>query len=191
MDILSTLFQQSTRSIGLIIPSVVISEKHQDALEITEHPVEIGAPVADHAYKRPSEVTMEVGFAGGGSLLDLLDTSSVGLSLGTSPKETYQKILDLQATRVPFNVTTGKKQYTSMLIRAIDVTTDKTSENVLMCVLTLRQVLISQTQSVSVTDKSNMASGVSTSAVQDSGVKNPVPDDDASFLEKLAWWWRL
>ena len=184
MDILSTLFQQSTRSIGLIVPSVVISEKHQDALEITEHPVEIGAPVADHAYKRPSEVTMEIGFAGGGSLLDLLDTSSVGLSLGTSPKETYQKILDLQATRVPFNVTTGKKQYTNMLIRAIDVTTDKTSENVLMCVLTLRQVLISQTQSVSVADKSNMTEGVNTSGVQNSGVKTPTQPND-SIIGKL------
>ena len=46
-----------------------------DTLEITEHPVEkptsSGAGfVADHAYRRPSEVVMEVGFAGGGSLLD-------------------------------------------------------------------------------------------------------------------------
>ncbi|CAM3712521.1 hypothetical protein BS639_17205 [Rouxiella silvae] len=185
MDILSTLFQQSSRKIDLIIPNVVVSEKHSDALEITEHPVEIGAPVADHAYKRPSEVTMEIGFAGGGSLLDGLDTSSVGLSLGTSPQEMYQKILDLQATRVPFNVITGKKKYSNMLIRGIDVTTDKTSENVLMCVLTLRQVLISQTQTVSVADKSDMANGVSTSAVQNSGVKTVIPTT-TSILQKLA-----
>ena len=81
MDILSTLFHQQSRKIGLIVPSVVVSEKHSDTLEITEHPVEIGAAVADHAYKRPSEVVMEVGFAGGGSLLDFVDTSSIGLSL--------------------------------------------------------------------------------------------------------------
>jgi hypothetical protein len=42
MDILS-LFQQQSRRIGLIVPSVVISEKHNDTLEITEHPVEVGA----------------------------------------------------------------------------------------------------------------------------------------------------
>lgn len=60
MDILSTLFHQQSRKIGLIVPSVVVSEKHSDTLEITEHPVEIGAAVADHAYKRPSEVVLVV-----------------------------------------------------------------------------------------------------------------------------------
>lgn len=90
MDILSTLFQQQSRRIGLIVPSVVISEKHNDMLEITEHPVEVGAAISDHAYRRPSEVVMQVGFAGGGSLLDFLDTTSIGLSAGLSPKETYQ-----------------------------------------------------------------------------------------------------
>ena len=47
MDILSTLFQQQSRRIGLIVPSVVISEKHDDSLEITEHPVEVGAAISD------------------------------------------------------------------------------------------------------------------------------------------------
>ena len=176
MDILSTIFQQKSRKIGILVPDVVISEKHSDALEITEHPVEkptsTGAGfVADHAYRRPSEVTMEIGFAGGGSLLDLLDTSSVGLSLGLSPKEVYQQIIDLQQSRQPFDVTTGKRQYSNMLIRAIEVTTERTSENVLMATLTLREVIISQTYSITVADKSDMTYGASTSAVQDSGVK--------------------
>ncbi|MFS7244474.1 phage baseplate protein [Rahnella inusitata] len=172
MDVLSVLFNQRSRKIGLIIPDVVVSEKHQDALEITEHPVEIGAPVSDHAYKRPSEVTMEIGFSGGGSLLDFADTSALGISLGTSPKEIYQQILDLQASRVPFDVTTGKRQYSNMLIRAIDVTTDRTSENVLMCVLTLREVIISQTESITVADKADMQEGVSTASLQNTGTKS-------------------
>ncbi len=172
MDVLSVLFNQRSRKIGLIIPDVVVSEKHQDALEITEHPVEIGAPVSDHSYKRPAEVTMEMGFSGGGSLLDFADTSAIGISLGTSTKEIYQQILDLQASRVPFDVTTGKRQYSNMLIRDIDVTTDRTSENVLMCVLTLREVIISQTQSISVADKADMQDGVSTSSVQNTGTKS-------------------
>lgn len=172
MDVLSVLFNQRSRKIGLIIPDVVVSEKHQDALEITEHPVEIGAPVSDHSYKRPAEVTMEIGFSGGGSLLDFADTSAIGISLGASPKEIYQQILDLQASRIPFDVTTGKRQYSNMLIRAIDVTTDRTSENVLMCVLTLREVIISQTESISVADKADMQDGVSTSSVQNTGTKS-------------------
>ncbi|HDX9078517.1 TPA: hypothetical protein RQO69_000534 [Klebsiella oxytoca] len=184
MDILSTLFQQQTRKIGLIVPDVVITERHSDNLEITEHPVEkptsdgVGF-VSDHAYRRPSELVMEIGFSGGGTLLDLLDTSSIGLSLGISPSETYQKLLDLQRSREPFSVTTGKRQYTNMLIRVLDVTTDKTSENVLMATLTLRELNTTQTQTVSVAAKENMKEGANTSAVQNSGVKTLTPQNES------------
>ncbi|HDH1416599.1 TPA: hypothetical protein PIT84_004171 [Klebsiella quasipneumoniae subsp. similipneumoniae] len=179
MDILSTLFQQQSRRIGLIVPSVVVSEKHSDTLEITEHPVETGAPVSDHAYKRPSEVVMEVGFAGGGSLLDFIDTSSLGLTLGLSPKETYQQILDLQTSRIPFDVVTGKRLYSNMLIRAVEVTTDRTLENVLMAVLTLREVIITQTQQIAVADKADMKEGANTSAVINSGTKAAKPQNES------------
>lgn len=189
MDILSALFRQQTRSIGagvgVIVPSVVVSEKHSDTLQITEHPVEIGAAVNDHAYKQPSEVIMELGFSGGGSLLDFANTSTLGLSLGISPRETYQRILDLQNDRIPFDVTTGKRQYKNMLIKAIEVTTDKTSENVLMCVLTLKEVIISQTQQTTVAEKSQMTDGVSTSAVQNSGTKTPKPGNSSLLNQAI------
>ncbi|KMW73349.1 bacteriophage protein [Photorhabdus luminescens subsp. luminescens] len=187
MDILSALFQQQTRSFGtesmLLVPSVVIAEKHTDALEITEHPVEIGAAVSDHAYKKPSEITMELGFAGGGSLLDFVDTSKIGLSMGLSPKETYQKILDLQELREPFNVITGKRTYENMLIKAIEVTTDRHSENVLLCTLTLREVIITSTQKVQVAQKEVMKTGVSTSAVENSGTKTLKPVNESVLSE--------
>ena len=127
---------------------------------------------------------MEIGFSGGGSLLDFADTSALGISLGTSPKEIYQQILDLQASRVPFDVTTGKRQYSNMLIRAIDVTTDRTSENVLMCVLTLREVIISQTESITVADKADMQEGVSTASLQNTGTKS-VKTANSSLLLTL------
>jgi hypothetical protein len=44
MDILSTLFQQQSRKIGMIVPSVVISEKHTDTLEITSTLSRSGPP---------------------------------------------------------------------------------------------------------------------------------------------------
>lgn len=185
MDILSAIFRQQSRRIGILVPSVVVSEKHSDTLEITEHPVEKPTTdsgsgfIADHAYKRPSEVTMECGFAGGGSLLDLVDTSTIGLGLGLSPKETYQKLLDIQLSRVPFDVVTGKRKYSNMLIRAIEVTTDKASENVLTCTLTLREVIMTQTQSITVADKSEMQSGVSTSAMQNAGTKSVKPPNES------------
>lgn len=186
MDILSAIFRLQSRKIGIFVPDVVVSEKHVDALEITEHPVEFGTAINDHAYKRASEVTMECGFAGGGSVLDLVNLSSIGLRVGESPREIYQQLLDLQKSRVPFDVVTGKRTYSNMLIRAIEATTDRTSENVLSCVLTLREVIMSDTQSITVTDKANMQEGVSTAPVQNTGMKSLVPTSSSSVIQKIA-----
>lgn len=179
MDVLSAIFRLQSRKIGIFVPDVVVSEKHVDTLEITEHPVETGAPINDHAYKRASEVTIECGFAGGGSILDFVDVSGIGLGIGLSPKEVYQQLLELQTARVPFDVVTGKRTYSNMLIRAIEVTTERATENVLSCVLTLREALITQTQQISVADKTSMTDGVSTAAVQSRGNKSPVPVNES------------
>ncbi|AXF77907.1 hypothetical protein AV903_20795 [Erwinia tracheiphila] len=125
---------------------------------------------------------------GGGSLLDFWDTSNVGLSMGLSPEETYQKILDLQASRQPFDVITGKRQYSNMLIRAIEVTTDKASENVLMAVLTLRELNMTQTGTVTVSSQQNMKEGATTTGVSNTGVKNARPVENVSLLQRLSGW---
>lgn len=83
----------------------------------------------------------------------------IGLSLGLSPRETYQKLLELQGSRQPFDVITGKRQYSNMLIRAIEVTTDKASENVLLAVLTLRELNMTRTETATVTRQANMREG--------------------------------
>ncbi len=181
MDILSALFQQHSRQLGsgktIIVPSVVVSEVHKDIMTITAYPVEQGAIISDHAYLSPAKLTMELGFAGGGSLFNFYDTTKISqdLGLGLSPQDTYRQILDLQATRIPFDVTTGKRQYNNMLIDSITVTTDATKEYVLSCSLELTQVIITSTNSTGVkaAEKNNMAHGVSTSPVVNSGQKTP------------------
>ncbi|MGJ0625767.1 phage baseplate protein [Xenorhabdus bovienii] len=193
MDILSTLFSQSTRKIEMIVPSVVISEKHMDSTEITEHPVQRGASISDHAYDKPSEVTMEIGFAGGGSLIDGFDTSKIklfdldtGATLGKSPKEVYEQLLKLKASKEPFDVTTGKRQYKNMLIRAIEVTTDKTSENVLMVTLTLREVIIVETKEETVTaPPERMKYPLDTAPAVDRGTVTPVVPKNNDTIAEL------
>lgn len=51
------------QSLPDIIAQAVVSERHIDLMEITEHPVEQGAPISDHAYKRPSEVIIEMAWS--------------------------------------------------------------------------------------------------------------------------------
>lgn len=121
---------------------------------------------------------MTVGFAGGGSLLDMSDTRNIGLSTPRSdmgPKEIYAQFLSMQRERKLLDVTTGKRQYKNMLIRELEVTTDKTKENVLSAKVTLREVIITQTRSIKVTDKADMKYGVHTAPTQNAGTKSVVP----------------
>jgi hypothetical protein len=175
------------RSIGPLVAQVTISEVHQDTLEITDHPVEMGAVISDHAFKRPAELiitcswsnspsgngsnallsaglgatvlglqgansaTVLTGAVGGG-LGGAIDQTAAGvqaLLTGNMPgqvKAVYQKLLQLQEQRIPFDVLTGKRSYTNMLIRSLQVTTDKTTENSLAVVAQLRQVIMVSTK---------------------------------------------
>jgi len=120
------------RKIGDITMDATISEKHEDSLTVTEHPIEKGAAISDHAYKNPMWVTI---IAGKG----MKDGESV-------PRETYEALLELQQSREPFNIITGKREYENMLAQTINVMTDTDTENVLMVMLDCCEVIITETE---------------------------------------------
>lgn len=127
------------RSIAGIIPQVIIEEQHTDDLMITEHPVENSADITDHAVKQPSHVIMRCGWSQSGSNVP-------GLSLTQpSPKDAYQMLLDLQKTRRPFDVVTGKRSYKNMLIKRLTTVTDEDTENALIVDVELREILMVST----------------------------------------------
>jgi hypothetical protein len=118
------------RYIGMIIPDIVTEEIGADALMITENPVEMGVPVADHAYHRPTEITLRSSWS-----------NSTHMDNGFSA-QIYEQLLALQIAAEPFTVTTPKRQYQSMLISSLVVTTDADSEYVLNCIIGCKQVII-------------------------------------------------
>lgn len=154
-----------------------IREMHRDDLEITEHPVELGAPVADHAFKRPAEVVIEcawsdsppgspgligaaMGVAGlkvpivGQAIAGVKTIAAAGSLLsGNSPNQAraiYGQLLELQDSRIPFDVYTGKRIYKNMLFKSLAITTDAEHENVLLLTATCKQVIIVSTTTVKV-----------------------------------------
>lgn len=118
------------RRIDTIIPNVAIEEMHRDRLTITNHPVEIGAAITDHAFKEPVELTMRCGWS-----------NSQGFSESYSQR-IYNQLLSLQNERRPFDVTTGKRQYKNMMILEIDVTTDVHNEFSLIAQIHMREVIL-------------------------------------------------
>lgn len=185
---------------GELIPHATLEEIHYDDLEITDHPVEQGASITDHAFKRPSEVVIRCGFSnsppssggivgqlagaaaavGGSAVRTIIGTATTLQSVlgGNAPQQVndiYQTFIDAQRERVLFDVYTGKRRYTNMLIRGVSTVTDAKSENSLIVAITCREVLIVSTQTVDVPIKS--ANPQRFGSVRDFGQSqvNPVP----------------
>lgn len=150
---------RNKRSIGTIVPQVVIEEQAIDDLFITSHPVERGANITDHAVKQPVQLLMRCGWSYSGTLTNI---TSSGLAPG--PREAYQALLDLQDSRQPFDVVTPKRTYKNMLIKRLTQTTATDSENALLVEVEMQEVIlvdailgpangtVGQAQSVSPTD---------------------------------------
>jgi len=158
-------FLPHRRSIGGIVAQVTIDEQASDDIQITEHPVEQGAPIADHAFKRPANVTIRAGWS---------RQYAWDLSAETG---VYGLLLSWQAALLPFDVYTGKRSYTNMLIERLQVTTDSHSEYALMATISCRQVILVSTSTAEVpglSDSANQQSDPSqTGAETNGGSKQP------------------
>lgn len=153
---LDVLLVKPRRGIGdLPIAQATLEEIHHDELEITDQPIEQGASITDHAFKRPAECIIRCGYSnspGSSTLLGSIAGAVTGTLGGISSlltgnsesqvKEIYQKFLQLQADRQPFDVYTGKRVYKDMLIKGLSTTTNKETENSLVLTVHLRQIII-------------------------------------------------
>jgi hypothetical protein len=158
---LQSILIRNKRQIGTIAVDVVISESTIDNLEITQQPVQQGATISDHAFKKPTTLSMQIMF-GAGPLADL-------------PK-TYKDLLDLQSTVVPFDIITPKRKYSNMLFSALGMTTDKKTENALSITCSFQEVLI-VSLGTAVVPRSHQKSPQKTAAIQQTG--------NQSFLSSL------
>lgn len=83
-------FSDITTPDGKTIPDitaqVVIEESHHDELEITDHPVQQGAMISDHAFKRPAELTLSLGWSNSPAIINGL--LNAALAAGASMNST-------------------------------------------------------------------------------------------------------
>lgn len=124
---LQDILIKSKRKIGSIAVQVVVNESTNDTLTITKQPVQQGASITDHAFKEPTTFSCTIYF-----------TADLTVSLS----KVYQQLLDLQNSRVPFDVATPKRIYKNMLMQTLSQTTDKATENCLAITLTAHEVII-------------------------------------------------
>lgn len=127
----------ANRKIGSIEVNVILNESTNDTLTITKQPVQQGASVTDHAFKEPTAFSMTIHQKDNSLIGGLASTFS-----GGGLAKIYQDFLDLQSSRVPFDVVTPKRIYRNMLMATLGVTTDKATENILAINVSLQEVII-------------------------------------------------
>ena len=165
------------RSIGNIIPDVVIEEAHQDRLVVTQHPVEGGGLISDHAYKLNPVVEIRVGFS----------DSTVG-TVGYS-RAKYDALLKIQNAKQLVDVSTGKRLYRNMIPAGIAIVTDEKTENSLIAILVLEQVTVVTVQTTSAgtdtasvsSDPANQADPASTQSVTNAGQQSTIDIGPQAF----------
>lgn len=144
------------RKIGSITVNVVVNESTSDDLTITKQPVQQGASITDHAYKEPTTLGMQVYFS-----------DNIFLSLS----KIYQDLLDLQNSRVPFDVLTPKRIYRNMLISSLKQTTDKSTENCLSLGISFQEVILVSVSTTTV-PRARQRNAAVTGATQNAGKKS-------------------
>lgn len=127
------------RNMGGFIADAVVEEIHEDSLVITEHPVEQGSVIADHAYRRPAQVRLIYAWSAGSPQADG-DPQFI--------QTLYQELLDLKDSRVPFDIYTGKRFYQNMLIENLRTDSSRRTENSMIIVASCKEVLMATTQVV-------------------------------------------
>ena len=194
------IFDNTTGQV-ILIPQVTIEELHTDELEITDHPVEQGSNITDHAFKHPAEITVKMGFSNSPSSNGSLVNAAIGLAAadnslvrtvanaieigsnlqsaltGANPNQVnaiYAQLLSLQSSRTLVNLLTGKRIYKDMLIKGLSVLNDDKSENALFISVNFRQIIIVNTQTVTLPQSTQALPQVTTS-LQNLGTKALIP----------------
>lgn len=72
-------FNDEGEALAPLVAQAYVEEVHNDELEITEHPIEQGAAISDHAYKKPSEVVIRCGWSNSPSSAGSLVSQAVGV----------------------------------------------------------------------------------------------------------------
>jgi len=153
----------SSESITYFFDAVLRVEHRQDLVR-TEHPVQSGASIVDHAYLRPARVILEIGMS------DAMGSFTAGQFTSSSSRSVsaYQTLLDLQNSRVPLTLSTRLNQYSNMLIESIGAVEDAHTRFAGKFQVVFSQIIVATVATKTVTARPDQTD------TTNEGVKQPV-----------------
>jgi len=131
---------------GTVAFDAVFHLDHHAEAVLTEHPVQSGAPVSDHAFVKPSALTIEVG------MTDAIEGGSAGRSASA-----FQMFMDLLELKEPLRIVTRLKTYDNMVVTSVSAPDDKATMNGLRAMIAFREVIMVDAATVSVHARTSAA----------------------------------
>lgn len=122
----------TTKSIGGIEIDASISEQVDFSNSITDHPIEGGATVTDHAYENPLMITMEC----------IISNSSLNSTDQGRSIDAYNQLKLLKSSREPFDVVNALDVYSNMLVESLSFPRRADTSDSLVFTVTLKQIRI-------------------------------------------------
>ncbi len=115
----------------------IFTTNTEHGLTITQHPVQTGANISDHAFVNPIRITMKVGVSDAMAYRYENAYNNLGYTKSVSA---YRALCELQASRIPLKVLTRLNSYENMLIESISVDDDVTTLHAFKATITLVQI---------------------------------------------------
>lgn len=137
MAVTTTMIDSPTY--GLVMFDAVFNTQHDLGVTITQHPVQTGASIADHAFTNPYEVSCEIG----------MTDVTVGVGHDHSVN-TYAMLVELMERKEPFTLITRLKTYRNMLVTAISSADDYTTQHALKAQIYFQRINIVKVSTVKV-----------------------------------------
>lgn len=177
MALLDLLFGVTKAQIGSITLDASVSEDHGSEADVTEHPVEAGADIADHVRVRSPRLTIN----------GVISNTPISLfNFGATRDravDTWQNLKDLQAQAARLDVVTTLETYPDMVIESLSTTRDAARGDSLHFTATLRQITTVESQTVAAPSPKAPPTGLG---------KKPAPPAPSSVSEsvisKLSRW---
>ena len=154
---------------------------HERRLTITDHPVEEGANITDHAFVEPKAVSIEIGMSD-------VCSSFVGgqftqrFSRSVSAYDTLEK---MQADRIPVSIHTKLATYHNMLVENITAPDDYITRHGLRATVFFREIIVVSTDTVTLPDRTS-AMPQKTGNTNRGAVQPSASEDNRSTLRRAA-----
>ena len=126
-------------SSGTLYFDATLHVDHNSSVTVTEHAVQTGAVISDHAIVDPQEISLEIG---------MTDTKGGD----GSSAQAYQQFLSVMKQREPCTVVTRLGTYQNMVLTSISAPDDYTTMKALKATLIFKQVRIVSVATVKIQD---------------------------------------